>query len=280
MGKGGQPLAVIAGSGRFPFLVAEEAKRRGHTVYVFGIKRWADPSLAEIADTYEELEVGALDTLLDRLREKSIREAIMAGKVTKQALVDSSTSFDARTQGLLGRLKNASVKAILGQIGRVFAKEGVKLLDSSSFLKHLLCPKGVLTAEHPSETQQADIRFGMQVARTVASLDIGQTVVVKKRVVIAVEALEGTDAAIRRAHELAGDGLVVVKLASPSQDMRFDIPVLGREGLAVFKEAGVACVAVQANKTLLLDRDALVAEANEVRMCLVGVEPRFLAPFV
>lgn len=280
MGKGGQPLAVIAGSGRFPFLVAEEAKRRGRTVCIFGIKRWADPSLAAFADTYEELEVGALGALLDRLREKNIHEAVMAGKVTKQVLVDSSAGFDAKTQALLGRLKSASVKAVLGQIGRIFAKEGVKLIDSSSFLKHLLCPKGVLTAEHPSQAQNADIRFGMQVARTVASLDIGQTVVVKKRVVIAVEALEGTDAAVRRAHKLAGEGLVVVKLASPSHDMRFDIPVLGREGLAVFKEAGVACVAVQANKTLLLDRDELIAEANKARMCLVGVEPRFLAPFV
>jgi len=280
MGEYGQPLAVIAGSGRFPFLVTEEAKRRGHTVTVFGINQWADPSLAELADAYETVDVGALDALLKRLREKGIRQAIMAGKVTKQVFVDSSAHFDSKTQGLLERLKSASVKAVLGQIGRVFAKEGVKLLDSSSFLEHLLCPKGVLTVERPTQAQQSDIQLGMQVARTMASMDIGQTVVVKKRVVVAVEALEGTDAAVQRANTLAGDGLVVVKLASPSQDMRFDIPVLGKEGLAVFRKAGVACVAVQANKTLLLDRDALIAEANEARMCLVGVEPRFLAPFV
>ena len=151
------------------------------------------------------------------------------------------------------------------------ASEGITLLDSSTFLRANLCPAGVLTRRAPSAAEQNDIPIGFRAARQLASLDIGQTVIVKGRVIIAVEALEGTDAAIRRAHALAGDGLVAVKAASPTQDRRFDLPVIGAETIATLAAAGVSCLAVEADTTLLLDRDALIAAADAARLALVGV---------
>ena len=266
-----RPLGIIAGAGRFPILLAREAKRQGRTVIAIGVRGWADPSLAEETDTYEELDVGALGTLLARLKSSGVRQVIMAGKVTKQVLLDAPSTFDAPARRLLDTLKGFSVNALLGQVGKRLAAEGITLLDSSTFLKPWLCPAGVLTTRAPSAAEEQDIRYGREVARTLASLDVGQTVVVKQRVVAAVEALEGTDAAIRRAHEVAGDGLVVVKWASPTQDMRFDLPVLGPESVGVFRQCGVSCAAVQAQKTLLLDQERLIRDANAQGLCLVGL---------
>ena len=267
----GTVLAIIAGAGRFPFLVAQEAKRQGRSVIAVGIKGWADPALASHVDAYEELEVGALSTLIERLNAQGARQAIMAGKVTKQVLLDSSTTFDAQLRAAFGNLKTFSVNALLGQIGKWLANQGITLLDSSTFLKAFLCPEGVVTTRPPTANEREDVEYGRQVALTVASLDIGQTIVVKRQVVVAVEALEGTDAAVRRAHEVAGGDLVVVKLASPAQDMRFDLPVLGRDSMEVFAASGVSCVAVQAQQTLLLEKDQLLASANAANLCLIGL---------
>ena len=236
-----------------------------------GLKGWADPALASQVDAYEELEIGALGTLFERLKAHDAQQAIMAGKVTKQALLDASATFDAEARGLIGGLSDFSVNTLLGRLGTRLAKEGITLLDSSTFLKPWLAPVGLLTSRGPSAVEEADVQYGLEVARALAALDIGQTIVVKRRVVVAVEALEGTDAAIRRAHEVAGQGLVVVKLASPTQDMRFDLPILGPHSIDVCREAGVSCIAVQAQTTLLLDRDDLLERANTAGLCLIGI---------
>ena len=267
------PIALIAGAGRFPLHVAQEARRQGVGVFALGIRGWVDPALAGHVDAYEEIAIGQLGQLIVRLKAEGVRQAIMAGKVTKEVLVSQRTAFDGEALKLLGQVRDFSVGSILGAIGTRLASEGITLLDSSTFLKANVCPRGPVTSRRPSPEEQEAIGVGAAAARAVAALDIGQTVVVKGRVVVAIEALEGTDAAIRRAHALAGPGLVVVKTASPDHDRRFDLPVLGLETLGVLAECGVACVAVEAGATLLLDREALIASLNRAGVCLIGIAP-------
>lgn len=296
--------AIIAGAGSFPIHVATEAKRQGLTVFGIGLSGWVDPSLSGYVDGYEEVGVGQLGRLVERLKAHQATRAIMAGKVTKEVLFDSRVRFDADALGILSRAKDFSVNGLLGAIGELLAKQGIQLIDSSTFLKANLCPVGPLTTRGPSPVEQEDIRVGAQAAVQLATLDVGQTVVVKSRVVVAVEALEGTDATIARAGQIvprasgllerplterprnaervgdrpsvAGNGLVVVKVASPSQDMRFDLPILGPGTIAAALAAGVTCIAVEAHKTIVLDKDAVVANANDANLSLVGIEPASL----
>ena len=265
-------IAIIAGAGRFPFHVAREGKRQGAHVIVLGIRGWADAGLAGQVDAYEEVAVGELGRLIDRLKSHAVQRVIMAGKVTKDVLLRDWGTFDTAARAVVQRAPTASVNHLLGEIANLLAKEGITLLDSSTFLHDQLCPAGTVTARAPTAAETSDIEAGFCAARPLAALDIGQTVIVKRRVIIAVEALEGTDAAIQRAHALAGSGLVVVKAASPSQDRRFDLPVIGLETIATLIQSEVSCLAVEAGTTLLLDRDALLARANAAHLCLVGVE--------
>ncbi len=264
-------IAIIAGAGQFPFHVAQEAKRQGCTVIVIGIRGWVDPALATHADVYEEIAVGQLGTFIERLKSHEARQAIFAGKVTKDVLLDPRTGFDGEAISLLEQAGSATVGALLGAVATRLTTEGITLLDSSTFLKSQLCPSGVLTVRGPSPIEQADIRVGVHVARALATLDVGQTVVVKARVVVAVEALEGTDAAVQRAHALAGDPLVVVKTAAAQQDRRFDLPVIGRRTIETFKAAGVSCLAMEAGATLLLDREHVIEDADAAKICLEGI---------
>ena len=265
-------VAIIAGAGRFPFHVAEAARRQGLRVVAMGIQGWADPSLATQVDGYEEVAVGQLGQLIERLKSHGVRQAVMAGKVTKEILLDRRVPFDAEALGVLSQVREPSVGALLGAIGKRLAIEGIILLDSSTFLRSNLCPPGVLTSRAPTSQEQDDIRVGIPAARQLAALDIGQTVVVKDRVVVSAEALEGTDATIRRAHQLAGDHLVVVKMAAPQQDRRFDLPVIGTATLGILQECGVSCLAMEAGMTLLLEREALLRIANAAGLCLIGVD--------
>ena len=266
-------VAIIAGAGRFPFHVAQEAKRQGLTVVAMGIQGWVDSTLASQVDAYEEIAVGQLGRFVERLKSHRIRQAIMAGKVTKEVLLDQGTAFDDDARRILQHAREFSVPTLLGAIGRRLAREGIVLLDSSTFLKAHLCPRGVLTSRPPTAGEAQDIEVGVQAARALAALDIGQTVVVKRRVVVALEALEGTDAAIRRGAALAGQGVVVVKMASANQDRRWDLPVVGTDTISALREAGGACLAVEAKMTLLLDRPVLMAAANAAGLSLVGVSP-------
>ena len=273
----GSNIAIIAGSGRFPFHVAQEAKRQGFSLVAIGIAGWVDPALASHVDAYEEVPVGQIGRIIKQLKSWDVRQAIMAGKVTKNVLLNGRTGFDLRALSLLGKVKEFSVPALLGAIGELLAGEGIILLDSSIFLKDSLCPLGVLTVRKPTLAEETDIQLGFRVARALAGLDVGQTVIVKGKVVVAVEALEGTDVAIRRAHALAGQGLVMVKTASANQDRRFDLPVIGVETIATLTTSGGACLAVEAGTTLLLDRDSLIASANAANLCLVGISPEPLS---
>ena len=264
-------VAVIAGAGRFPFHVADEAKRQGIGVVAVGIRGWADPALASHVEAYEELAIGELRRLIAWLQAQQVTQAIMAGKVTKDVLLDPRALFDAEVRAILATVRDCSVPALLGAVGERLATHGITLLDSSTFLQACLCPAGVLTRRAPTAAESADIEVGVRASRALAAQDIGQTVIVKAKVVVAAEALEGTDAAIRRAHSLAGGGLVVVKVASPSQDRRFDLPIIGPDTMATCQAAGVSCLALEARSTLLLERDAVLAAANAGRLCVVGL---------
>ena len=266
------PIVILAGAGRFPFYVAQEAKRMGRKVIIFALSGWADPSLAAQADAHEELAVGHLGRLITRLHAHGVTQGIMAGKVTKRVLLESRATFDQEMLALLAPLKEFSVSSVLGAIAKRLAAEGVTLLDSSILLHSALCPPGPLTSRRPTTVEEADIRLGAQVARAMAALDVGQTVVVKQGVVIAVEALEGTDAAIRRAHALAGEGLVVVKTAAATQDRRFDLPFIAAGTLAVLQETHASCLAVEAGSTLLLERDEWLPKAEASNICVVGID--------
>jgi DUF1009 family protein len=264
------PIAVIAGAGRFPAHVARGARRRGIAVIGLGIKGWVDPSLAQDVDTFELLDVGDLGRLVERLKAHGVRQAVMAGKVTKEILLDGRAAFDRDMQQVLRGAGNASVGALLGAIGERLAAEGVTLLDSSTFVADDLCPAGVLTRA-PSKAEEQDVALGLRIARALAAFDVGQTVVVKQQVIVAVEALEGTDAAIRRAHALAGEGLVVVKVAAPQQDRRFDLPVVGSDTLAAMREMGAMCLALEAGTAVILDRPEFLRSARDAGIAVLGV---------
>ena len=266
-------IGIIAGAGSFPIEVAREAGREGISVVGFGLTGWVDPGLAKHVAVYEEIDIGQLGSLIARLKAHGIREAVMAGKVTKQVLFDPRIQFDAVAIGVIGGLKEYTVNGVLGAIGQRLAQEGVTLQDSSRFLQDSLCPVGVLTDRKPTAEEQDDIRRGAVIARQLAEIDIGQTVILKRSVIVAVEALEGTDAAIKRAGEVGGAGCVLVKMGSPTQDRRFDLPVLGPHTIATAAAAKLSCIAVEAGTALLLDKAALLAQANAAGICLVGIEP-------
>ena len=263
---------IIAGAGSFPFHVARAAKRQGLTVIAIGLEGWVDSGLKTHVDAYEEVAVGRVGQLINRLKTHQVRQAVMAGKVTKRVLLDPRVIFDAETIKLLSRAKEFTVNQLLGALGERLAEEGITLLDSAVFLQDELCPEGVLSRRAPTTEEREDIRVGVRAARQLAALDVGQTVVVKGKVVVAVEALEGTDATITRAGQLAGEGCVIVKTASPAQDMRFDLPVLGLQTVAVAKAAGARCLAVEAHRTLLLEKAAVLAHADDAKLSLVGIK--------
>ncbi|MBI4597328.1 MAG: UDP-2,3-diacylglucosamine diphosphatase LpxI [Candidatus Omnitrophica bacterium] len=266
------PIGIIAGAGQFPIHVAEEAKRQGAAVVGIGIEGWVDPAFASHVEAYEELPIGQLKRLIERLKAHQVRHVIMAGKVTKEVLVKAKDRFDAEALAIIIRAGgNMSANALLGAVGKRLAREGMTLMDSSALLSDSLCPVGVLTKRRPTADEERDIRLGAEAARAMAALDVGQTVVVKSGVIVAVEALEGTDAAILRAHGLAGAGCVVVKTGSKKQDRRFDLPVIGPMTIATLREASAACLAVEARTTLMLDRAAIVQAATEAGLCLVGL---------
>lgn len=264
-------LGIIAGSGHFPMELAKEAKRQGLFVVVLGLQGWADTQLSQQGDVYEEIAIGQLALLIERLKVHHVRQAVMAGKVTKEVLFQAASYFDAEMLKLIALARNTSVWTLLGLLAERLRQEDVEFLDASEFLRSQLCPLGVLTTRGPTDKETADIEVGLPVARSLASFDVGQTVVVKERVVVALEALEGTDATIERAASLAGKGLVVVKTASPNQDRRFDLPIIGRSTVELMRQVGVSCLAVEAGSSLLLEREEMILLANASNLCIVGI---------
>jgi UDP-2,3-diacylglucosamine hydrolase len=267
-------LGLIAGNGRFPFLVLDAARGAGHDVTVIALKGETLPELADLAArspaaAFHWISLGQLGTCITLLRDAGAAQAVMAGQV-KHTKLFSDIVPDATMLKLLFRLKAGNTDAIISAVADVLRDNGIELLDSTAFLAPLLAREGVLTRREPTDDERADFAFGYSVADTVAGLDIGQTIAVKSTAVVAVEAMEGTDAVIARAGQLAGPGVRIVKVAKPNQDMRFDVPVVGLPTIAAMKAAGATALSVDAGKTLMIDGDAILRAADEAGIAIVG----------
>ncbi len=268
-------LGLIAGNGRFPFLVLDAARGAGHDVTVVGLKDETFPELADLAArppaaAFHWISLGQLGTLIALFKDAGVTQAVMAGQVKHTKLFSVMASADATLLGVLMRLKSKSTDGLIGGIADALRDKGIELLDSTAFLAPLLAREGVLTRRTPDAGEQADLVFGYRIADAVAGLDVGQAIAVKAAAVVGVEAMEGTDALIARAGQLAGPGVRIVKVAKPNQDMRFDVPVVGVSTIEAMKAAGAAVLSVDAGKTLMIDGDAIVKAADEVGICIVG----------
>lgn len=271
-----ETIGLIAGSGRFPLLFAEEAKRQGHRVIAIGLSGVTEESLADIADEVHTFKLGKINGPLKVLREAGVRRVVMAGKVQHHSLFGGIMP-DFRAVKILAGLKDRRTDTILKAIADEFSKEGMELISSATHLSHLMAEPGVLTQRKPTKDESADIELGWKAAKALAGFDIGQSVAVKDKAVVAVEAMEGTDELLLRAAALVArhgrkPGLVLVKVAKPRQDFRFDLPVLGLDSLKTFKKTGVTAVAIEASKTLLFDKDAFLREADAMKLSLQAIE--------
>jgi DUF1009 family protein len=263
-------LGLIAGMGELPIAVAGEAKSQGYTICAIALEPLADKSLSSHVDEIKWVNVGKLGTLINSLKKSGIKEAVMAGKVSKTLLYKSKITPDLRAVRLLFTLKDRRDDSILLAIAKELADEGIELLDITLFSTGLLMPEGVLTKNKPSNDERKDIEFGWKMAKEIGRLDIGQTVVVKNRAVMAVEAIEGTDEAIKRGGKLAGEGAVVVKVSKPNQDMRFDVPAVGLQTLSAMQEVKARVLCVEAKKSLILNKDKLLEVAKIAGISIVG----------
>lgn len=263
-------LGLIAGNGQFPFLVLEGAKRAGATVAVAAIREETDPKIEQLADQLTWVGVGQLGKMLRFFKKEGVEKAIMAGQV-KHVQIFSSSIPDMRMLKMLLRLPRRNTDALIGAVAGELATEGIELIDSTYFLRDQLPQPGTLTKRAPDARERGDIEYGLEVAHEIARLDLGQTIVVRDRACVAIEAMEGTDAVIRRAGQLVRGRLTVVKIAKPDQDMRFDVPVAGLSTIEAMIEAGATCLCLTANKTLMFDREQMINLANKNKIVIVAV---------
>jgi DUF1009 family protein len=262
-------LGIIAGNGVYPRLLADAARKAGvKRISAAAFTGETDPVLQQHVDVLEWMRVGQLNRLLTFFRAHDIHHAIMAGQIAPKNLFDLRPDWKALI--LLGTLKERNAESIFVAIADELAKIDVELLPATTFLEDSLAASGLIAGPKLSRNEEDDVDLGWRIAKEIARLDIGQTVLVRNGTVVAVEALEGTNDAIRRGGELASSGAVMVKVAKPSQDMRFDVPVIGVETMRVAAEAKLRVIAVEAEKTLLLERDAIVDLANHSKISIVG----------
>lgn len=264
------PLGLIAGNGRFPFLVAEAAKKRGRRIVLIKLKEETDPGLEGLVDETHEVSLGQLGSCIAALRRAGVAEAIMAGQVRHRQIF-SGIVPDLTLMGVLARLAFKNTDSLIGGVADALEREGIRLMSSVELLSDQLADEGAMSGRRPSGDEQKAIDYGVRIATELGRLDLGQTVVVKDRAVVALEAMEGTDEAIARGARIAGPGVVVVKMAKPRQDMRFDVPVVGDRTLQSLREAKAAVLAVEAGKTLLLDKPSFLASAKDMGLVVVGV---------
>jgi hypothetical protein len=264
-------FGLIAGNGRFPFLVLEGARAEGVEMAVAAIKEETDPAIENFARTVEWVSVGHLGKLIKFFKREGVTRAIMAGQVKHVQIFKLNALPDLRMARMLARLKRRNTDALIGAVAGELQSEGVELIDSTTFLQPLLARSGALTRRAPNKNETADIEYGLHVATELARLDLGQTIVVKNQAVVALEAMEGTDATIRRASELVrGRPLTVIKVAKPDQDMRFDVPVIGLNTIEILRACNVTAMSITADKTLIFDRHETLATADRNRIAVVA----------
>jgi len=263
-------LGLIAGNGRFPFLVLEGARRAGASVAVAAIREETDPDIERLAERLTWVGIGQLGKMLRFFKDEGVDKAIMAGQV-KHVRIFSRAIPDVRMLKMLLRLPRRNTDALIGAVAGELASEGIELIDSTFFLKDQLPQPGTLTKRKPDDRERGDIEYGLEIANEIARLDLGQTIVVRERACVAIEAMEGTDAVIRRAGHLVRGRLTVVKIAKPDQDMRFDVPVVGLPTIEAMIDSVATCLCLTAGKTLIFDREEMVKLANKSRIAVVAV---------
>lgn len=264
-------IGIIAGGGQFPLLFARAAREQGRRVVVVAHEGESSPALAQEADCISWVKLGQLGKIIKSFKREGVAEAVFLGTITKTRIFRDILP-DLKGLTLWNKIDIRQDDAILRAIAGELEKEGIRVLESTLYLKHLLFPKGVLGRKKPSRDQVEDIRFGWQMARSVGALDIGQCVVVRDRTVLAVEAIEGTDAAIKRGGALGREKAVVVKVKKPDQDFRFDLPAIGVTTIASMEEAKAKVLAVEAGQALFFDGESVIAQADRAGIVVVGVE--------
>lgn len=263
-------LLIIAGAGQYPRLLAAGARKAGvKRLAVLAFRGQTDRSLCNSADESCRFGVGELQKMLDWIKSTGIKNVILAGQISPAALF--TTRFDPLLMSIMRSLKAKNAHSIFGALLRLLEDMGLKILPASTYMDDYIPTPGVLTARSPSDREEADIQHGYKAAMTIGTVDIGQTVVVKDGMILAVEAFEGTNAAIKRGAKLGGRGAVVVKIARDGHDMRFDIPVIGAQTMRVLKRYGISALAFQAGRTIFLDREEVLREADKHGVAIVAL---------
>ncbi|MFP3910660.1 MAG: LpxI family protein [Desulfobacteraceae bacterium] len=267
-------LGLIAGGGKFPLLVADAARNQGLELVAVAHQEETDPLLSDKVDRIVWIKLGQLGRLINAFKKNGVRKALMAGTITKRKMFENVMP-DLKGAAIMSKLAVFHDDDILRAVAGELAREGVEVVSSIAYLPELIAPEGCLTKRKPRKKETEDIRFGWWVAKELGRLDIGQCVVVRKKTVLALEAIDGTDATILRGGKLAGEKAVVVKVSKPRQDLRFDIPCVGLETIRVMSRIKGSVLAVEAGRTLIFDRPDIIAEADRQKMCVVclsGVE--------
>jgi DUF1009 family protein len=266
-------LGLIAGMGELPRAVASEAKKRGYKVVAIALHPPADESLKPLVDNFHKVHIGRFGEIIKILKNSSAAEVVMAGKVPKTLLYKHKKSIipDLRAIKILFSLRDRSDSTFLQAVTAELEKEGIRLLKTTTFTRDNITPQGVLTKKQPKKSQWNDIAFGWKMAKGIGKLDLGQTIVVKGLAVMAVEAIEGTDEAILRGGKLAENDAVIVKVSKPRQDMRLDVPVVGIDTLSAMKKAEAKILALEAGKSIIIDKERFIREADKAGISVVGI---------
>lgn len=269
-------LGLIAGNGRFPFLVLDAARAQGHEVTIIAVKDETFPELEAVAARHQValhwVSLGQLGKCISLMKGAGVTHAVMAGQVKHASVFSGGIMPDLTFMSVLAKVTTRNTDGLIGAVAQVLNEKGIELIDSTALLAPLLAKAGVLTRRAPTDEELQDFEFGYAMADAIAGLDIGQTVAIKQRAVVAVEAMEGTDAVIARAAQLVGPGVRIVKVAKPRQDMRFDVPVIGFDTVNAMQQAGASALSVDAGKALILDGEAVFAAADQAGITIVGRE--------
>lgn len=264
-------IGLIAGKTKYPLIFAEEAMRRDFFVVAIAIKDETMPEIEKLASQTYWIEIGELDKLLNIFKKEKIKQAVMAGGISKGLLFKKDIYLDKSMQEILNTIKDNKDVSILTAFAQRLKQGGIELMDSTTFLYEYLPEKGCLTRRSPTSSEWEDVKFGWDVAKEIASLDIGMTVVVKNKTVLALEAIEGTDETIKRGALLGNGEVVIVKVSRPHQDMRFDLPVIGEKTVEIMKETKGTVLAIEAKKTLFIDQKKAVEEADKSGISIVAL---------
>jgi DUF1009 family protein len=268
MTQDSERLGIIAGGGKFPLMAAASAKKLGFHVVAAAHQGDTDPSLADLVDKIEWVKLGQLGKIISLFKKEGVRKALMAGSISKSNMF-GRTMPDLKGIALISRLAILHDDGILRAVAAEFLKDGIEIVSSTQYLPELLSAKGCLTMKRPDKEQDEDIRIGWKVAKELGRLDVGQCVVIKKRTVLALEAIDGTSETIARGGKIAGKGAVVIKVSKPDQDMRFDVPSVGLETIKIMAGVNASVLAVEAGKTLLFDKDEMIESADKAGIAIV-----------